>query len=297
MNIRKGDRMEYEEVARILSLDIDVEFYLVKGIIGLCARFVTGCKEFAITDDTSVESTKEDDEKIIKSATKYLKNFIRETVNNKTNVKIGQAYRTIFKEARDEIYNQIYNKYGYTVVDIIDGLILDYTYFNKQHDNTPYGYAQSPCQNIYIRISEYTQKYIDGDMERIKITTENIKKLGIPNDQLYDKLVSNYIVNSKDMCREHIGRLYKHMQPLAIRYETYITNLVYVKRYQQNQMSSTGKTNYEKLGMGLANPDIEIEFSDDEIKIIKEFRSYVYMLLSTELIIGKYAAIIRSITQ
>ncbi len=45
-DLKKGDRMEFARTAKALGLEIDITYYLIKNVAGLCARFVNGDAAF-----------------------------------------------------------------------------------------------------------------------------------------------------------------------------------------------------------------------------------------------------------
>jgi hypothetical protein len=44
--LKKGDRMEFAAAARALALEVDVAYYMVSYVVGLCARFINGDAAF-----------------------------------------------------------------------------------------------------------------------------------------------------------------------------------------------------------------------------------------------------------
>jgi DNA polymerase elongation subunit (family B) len=94
---KTGDLMEYAHVAKKENMKIDVVYYLVHYVIGICARFISSDEQFIptnITDDKKI------DEHSIKMAKKYLENYIKELSNDSGySVEKGKEHKLLFKNA------------------------------------------------------------------------------------------------------------------------------------------------------------------------------------------------------
>ena len=112
VKLGKSDIMEFVEVAA--DREIDLEFYIEKLILGICARFVSGDPLFNLIDqDDSKEEY--DDKKTQKEAKRYLLKFIKSITNSDRSIDRarGAAYRAAYKIANIEylkILKNIYEK-------------------------------------------------------------------------------------------------------------------------------------------------------------------------------------------
>ena len=97
---RKGDMMEYAEVARALNLPINVEQYLKSSVIGQCARFINHGERFLPPAHASMDE-KQCDQEAQNAAKKHLEGFVAHLQNADpgTLQKRGYAYKRAWKDA------------------------------------------------------------------------------------------------------------------------------------------------------------------------------------------------------
>lgn len=112
---KKGDVMEYAEVAQALKLPIDVGQYLASYVVGLCARFVNYAEQFLpppMTRQGIDEKTL--DKKSQDAAKKYLTNYIASLQNAdpETMRKRGYAYKRAWKGAALECGDRLHSQLG-----------------------------------------------------------------------------------------------------------------------------------------------------------------------------------------
>lgn len=95
---KKGDIMEFAHAAKALSLEIDVAYYMVRYVVGLCARFINGDAEF---QPPPCDDEKRVDELSQKAAKKTLEAFIKGLSNLDSTAirKRGYAYRRAYTRA------------------------------------------------------------------------------------------------------------------------------------------------------------------------------------------------------
>ena len=63
LNLTKGDKMEFVDVAKELDKELDLYHYYEKTIIGLCARFIMYDKKYEPTPTSRIMQIKDSDEK------------------------------------------------------------------------------------------------------------------------------------------------------------------------------------------------------------------------------------------
>lgn len=105
-DFRKGDLMEYEHVAKKFKYKINVKYYLMHYVVGLCGRFINGMPDFEPED--KFLTPRKQDESRQKKAVNFLKKFIRELgVDTKKTNKLGSKYQKIFKEVENECTDMV----------------------------------------------------------------------------------------------------------------------------------------------------------------------------------------------
>jgi DNA polymerase elongation subunit (family B) len=94
---KKGDLMEFANVAEALKLEVDVSFYMINYVVGLCARFVNCDRSFAVKAADDAESDKLS-QKVAKNA---LVDYVRGLAGNSKSerARMGHAFRRAFKLA------------------------------------------------------------------------------------------------------------------------------------------------------------------------------------------------------
>jgi len=108
---RKGDKMEYEEVAKMHEKEIDTAFYLKNYVFGLCARFINEEERF----QPLVPMDAVDRDKYAQDRAKlYLEQYVR-ALNPEKQVILqqkGYAYKRAYRDASLEISASLYDKLG-----------------------------------------------------------------------------------------------------------------------------------------------------------------------------------------
>ena len=132
--IKKGDRMEFASAAEKLNIEIDVAFYMISYVVGLCARFINGESKFYSEEHKDDE--KKLDELSQKAAKKYLENFINglNNVDSETLKKRGYAYRKVFKQVEPIARHELINCIGQRAADILHGNVLNFELFNDEDE-------------------------------------------------------------------------------------------------------------------------------------------------------------------
>jgi len=134
---KKGDRMAFARVARAQNLEVDVAFYMVSYVVGLCARFINA--DFAGAAGATAAATAgaaaadaDDaasaiDEKSQKLAKKYLEEFIRSIRGGDPERarKQGVAYRRAFAKAV-AVGQRIAARSGTLAAELLQGSWVDF---------------------------------------------------------------------------------------------------------------------------------------------------------------------------
>lgn len=125
--LKKGDRMEFARSARALGLTIDVAYYMVSYVVGLCARFINGEAQFQPAPSARLDE-KAVDKKAQDAAKKYLGKYIQNLTNldSKTLMRRGYAYRRAYGAAAVATREALVARVGAGAADVLHGPWLDF---------------------------------------------------------------------------------------------------------------------------------------------------------------------------
>jgi len=100
INIKAGDIMEYAHIAKKENIQIDVVYYLIHYVIGICARFISSNEQF-MPPEPKMMDDKKLDEYTIKMAKKMLEDYIKNIsgISKKDIIEKGKECKTLFKNA------------------------------------------------------------------------------------------------------------------------------------------------------------------------------------------------------
>lgn len=116
-NPKKGDIMEYAEVARVQKIPVDVAQYLKSYVVGLCARFINHGDSFLPPGPARRGmGEKQLDKHAQDAAKKYLEVFIAGLQNADPQMvqKRGYAYKRAWKRAAAECGERLFSQLGVT---------------------------------------------------------------------------------------------------------------------------------------------------------------------------------------
>jgi hypothetical protein len=133
----KGDRMEFAKVARESGLEIDVAYYMISHVVGLCARFINGSAEF-LPPHNDRHDEKRIDELSQQAAKKYLESFIKGLggIDSATLRKRGYAYRRAYKAAAAETRGALVERVGIQASQILHGDWVDFSVFGGGEEDS-----------------------------------------------------------------------------------------------------------------------------------------------------------------
>jgi DNA polymerase elongation subunit (family B) len=134
--MKKGDRMEFARAARALNLEVDVAFYMINYIVGLCARFINGNPEFA-PKPTPQLTEKKADELSQKAAKRALEIYIKGLSNLDSGMlrKRGVAYRRAFGQAALATRDALVDAVGAGAAEVLHGEWLDFELFGDEDED------------------------------------------------------------------------------------------------------------------------------------------------------------------
>lgn len=129
---KKGDRMVFAAAARALGLEVDVAFYMISYVVGLCARFINGDAAFQPPAATlRLLTEKKVDEVSQKNAKKVLTAFLKSLggVSATVSRNRGYAYRRAFKSAATSCRSSLAGAVGELAAEVLHGDWLSYEFF------------------------------------------------------------------------------------------------------------------------------------------------------------------------
>jgi DNA polymerase elongation subunit (family B) len=129
---KKGDRMVFAAAARALGLEVDVAFYMISYVVGLCARFINGDAAFQPPAATlRLLTEKKVDEVSQKNAKKVLTAFLKSLggVSATVSRNRGYAYRRAFKNAATSCRSSLAGAVGELAAEVLHGDWLSYEFF------------------------------------------------------------------------------------------------------------------------------------------------------------------------
>ena len=111
----KGERMEFAKVARELNLEVDVSYYIMQYVVGLCARFINSEAAFATPAEVAANGDeKRADELAQKAAKSALETFVRSLggLDPATMRRRGFAYRRAYSAASSVAKTELVKRLG-----------------------------------------------------------------------------------------------------------------------------------------------------------------------------------------
>lgn len=291
---KKGDIMEYADVARELNLPIDIGKYLTSYVVGLCARFINYSDQFTpknIIDEKII------DEKSRDAAKKYLTNFIATLQNEDPEVvrKRGYAYKRAWKKASAECTNQLQEQVGLPAADVLHGKNLSWSDFlPSEEENTVNKLAEHAKNAAKKSFDLYSEKYLKeycksvgidisckGDSSRLyevyKIIkcqhSSKSKNLRISNITL------SYLDRSEATIRKQLADIIPKLTDIATLYESVITEMVNNWRSEEHKLNPEDLGMYNNSNEVTENGEQIISIKEDDLSIIKDLRDLWYKLV------------------
>lgn len=151
LNIKAGDIMEYAHVAQMENLPLDIIYYLVHYVIGICARFINSDAQFMPLNIEKMDD-KDIDEYSFKMAKKMLEEYVKTLggISKQDILNQGKECKMLFKNAI-QIYSENVNPY---LQPIIKGPLLKGSFTDEDEDEieTIFGLAAKQAVTIYKRM-------------------------------------------------------------------------------------------------------------------------------------------------
>ena len=230
--VKKGNKMEFVKVAKALNIPIDISFYMINYVVGICARFINS--EFVPVDIG--EDDKKIDEQSQKKAKKYLEDFIKglENIDPTSMKKRGLVYKKAFTEAVKLAKTQLSPLIG----ELLHGKIFNYEIFIN--------YENSNCEIIWENAKKLiNKKYPDMTIYCTELATlfKIIVDKKIDQKKLYR--FNNKVKNTKFLnilyleINNKLNLSIQKVNNIAIKYEIYLSKIINDKRIQLSNVENT----------------------------------------------------------
>jgi hypothetical protein len=128
VKINMGDRMEFAHAAKQTCLEVDIEYYMQRYVIGICARFINGDPVYQPPPEMAVAMTeKQIDEYAQKAAKKALTAYLKGLRQDSPSVSLkrGAAYRKAYNVARARAFADMKLAHGADVAGVLGGQWVD----------------------------------------------------------------------------------------------------------------------------------------------------------------------------
>lgn len=301
--LKKGDRMEFANAARKLALEIDVAFYMVSYVVGLCARFINGDPTFQ--PPPSLRFTeKKIDELSQKSAKKYLENFVKGLSNLDSDMlkKRGYAYRRAFGQASSIARNLLIDQIGHDASEVLHG---EWTSFETFDDETDTVTVEDPMSkvvnNIWGSADNYSETLVgDNWCESLAlkfgITSNGLdvnsesgssnNLFGMMNRRRHQTSIVNHIQSSlldrlEAEKRSILVDILPTITDISIRYETDLYRITLNKRHNEHIV-------HPEIGQPeISQPeseDVLISISEDDNVDLVSFRKIWFEVVAIQLV-------------
>lgn len=146
-----GDIMEYSHIAKSENMDIDIIYYLIHYVIGICARFINSDKEFMPTNNTmDITDEKKIDEYTIKMAKKMLEEYINNLggISKENITEQGRLCKSLFKTAVQINAEKIPNKYKH----FISGPLIKIAFKDEENiTDMIFSFANKSAESLYTK--------------------------------------------------------------------------------------------------------------------------------------------------
>jgi len=311
--LKKGDRMEFAKIAKLLNLEIDTSFYMISYVVGLCARFING--DIAFQSDIEENNEKKIDELAQKAAKKMLETFIKDLSNIDSNMlkKRGYAYRRAFGNATTIARKSLISRIGVAATDILHGKWINFEDFNIDDDEE----SNIPLQDANTKIVNTIWATANSFVESSIINDDNewCKQVGIElginkngtdvfdSDNLINKTKMatnlfhatskrrpvicqitqthfNYLDNYENVVKVDMVEMIPIISEIANRYESEINNIIFQQRkieHDQHPEIGISENSIENL---LTAPII----SENDKQILLKFRQHWFEAIGIQMV-------------
>lgn len=271
----KGDLMVFATAAKALNMEIDVSYYMISNVVGLCARFINSDPEFLPTTPGLTE--KQIDEITQKNAKKSLTGFIKrlKNVDAKMMLRRGHAYRRAYKAAATTAFHELVERLGYAAAEVLHGEWLSYELLNSWCDDEP---DEEAAEDVNAPIVDTASKMIDGLWNIAGVFAEHLNSCGSWCDELaaaFGIAPNGFDLAADGSVRQTVNNLRRVLQ-------SHKTNRIDVTH---NSLEIALRKQFAQLSPSLA--DIANRYESDLARLTHENRAREHETNNT---IGEYTA-------
>jgi len=256
ISIKQGDIMEYVYVAREQNMKINVVYYLVHYIIGICARFINSSDKFLSSD--KLLDDKEIDEQSMKAAKKYLEEYIKQLRNISSEQLdiIGKQSKQLFKHAFDYSLEHV----SPWVVPIFKGPLKDIAFI--EDDSTSertiieliFNHAVKYADKLYKKYYKDFCKDLCIEQSIDPITGSDLNSENKTCDILYKSISiyqnwhkHEYTGQLDYSIRKQLSEMITDLTELALQYKTNLDHIIDKIKYNKDMSTISIWYNEEQL--------------------------------------------------
>jgi DNA polymerase elongation subunit (family B) len=268
---KKGDKIEFIEVAKHLNLDIDIEYYLINQLAGICARFITYKDEF-LPPDTSNRTEREIDRIATDKAKNFLISGIKRDISQTAITFTGSKYRSARTKAEKRMVgNLAQNLNDQNAVKLVS------TIGNN--------YIKNKCEDVNINLLECVNVLVNKYLDKVtfsyllQLTDANlIRKLNtLYNNPKYFNNLFIYYRNKEQQVNTEIMNLEEQLYSINCKYESRLIPLINEERLLVHE----GCDDKELLpSVELINEGVLEDYSltEEELELIYKLTDLYYRL-------------------
>jgi len=244
--IKKGDRMEFADIAD--KSQIDILFYITNYVIGICTRFISSDPTFQPPEELQVIEV---DEYAQKQAKKMLENFVKQLVNVDNSIlkKKGYAYRRAYNAASSKVKKLLYEQIG-NGLDILHGKKINYSLFTEYDEDK--NQSEVIWNNLLVASDELSKAAIvDGYFAKVckllnimpngndkdEKTCLNLYKYDATRKSGVSKSYMNYLDNKENNLRSQLITMIPYINEIATRYEINLNKYVSYHRNEEHKLN------------------------------------------------------------
>ena len=256
----KGERMAFARVAKepLSGIEVDVAFYMIQYVAGLCARFVNSEPEFAAAGAPALEAGDEAraDELSQKAAKKALEEFIRGLggLDATTMRRRGTAYRRAYTVAATVARTELEKSLGPAVATTLQGDWLNYETLlgeniSEQVDSlwTAAGALAKTIAADPVRSRMLAKKFgIGADGADLDNPETSLHLFELTNTKRSDRAqrpvpqaaraAASALDRYEASVRQALAALAPAVSDIAIRYETNLEQIVQTHRLKEHEI-------------------------------------------------------------
>ena len=237
INIKAGDIMEYANIAKRENMPIDVTYYLIHYVIGICARFISSDDQFMPPEDKiKGMDEKKIDEHSIKMAKKMLETYIKSLsgISKEEMMEHGKLCKRMFKDA----VSLSIQKFPTNMKRILNGPLLKLAFDEDESDDEEINsrvidilFSQANKYAEYLYNTYYHKKYCETLCTLYDINYKTGSNVSDPNKctHLYSQINKCKKVNSISQIefnfRKKIMESISDISEIIVQYKT---NILYI---------------------------------------------------------------------